>query len=73
MGKVCVTGAAGFVASWLVKRLLDSGYEVVGTVRDPGNSYIYIFLASRSIIYVYIACMQLHCKSICMYILYVFN
>ncbi|KAL2456315.1 Tetraketide alpha-pyrone reductase 1 [Forsythia ovata] len=36
-GKVCVTGAAGFLASWLIKRLLLSGYHVTGTVRDPGN------------------------------------
>ncbi|MBA0771548.1 hypothetical protein Gotri_007046 [Gossypium trilobum] len=36
-GKVCVTGAAGFLASWLVKRLLLSGYHVIGTVRDPAN------------------------------------
>ncbi|XP_078162992.1 dihydroflavonol 4-reductase-like1 isoform X1 [Carex rostrata] len=36
-GKVCVTGASGFVASWLIKRLLQSGYHVVGTVRDPRN------------------------------------
>ncbi|XP_022944747.1 tetraketide alpha-pyrone reductase 1 [Cucurbita moschata] len=36
-GKVCVTGASGFFASWLVKRLLLSGYHVIGTVRDPGN------------------------------------
>ncbi|CAN0920816.1 Tetraketide alpha-pyrone reductase 1 [Linum grandiflorum] len=36
-GKVCVTGASGFLASWLIKRLLLSGYHVVGTVRDPGN------------------------------------
>ncbi|XP_024032394.1 tetraketide alpha-pyrone reductase 1-like, partial [Morus notabilis] len=36
-GKVCVTGASGFLASWLVKRLLLSGYHVIGTVRDPGN------------------------------------
>ncbi|XP_057769101.1 tetraketide alpha-pyrone reductase 1 [Salvia miltiorrhiza] len=35
--KVCVTGAAGFVASWLVKRLLLSGYRVIGTVRDPDD------------------------------------
>ncbi|KAK2984450.1 LOW QUALITY PROTEIN: hypothetical protein RJ640_026937 [Escallonia rubra] len=34
---VCVTGASGFVASWLIKRLLLSGYHVTGTVRDPGN------------------------------------
>ncbi|KAH7544818.1 hypothetical protein FEM48_Zijuj01G0026600 [Ziziphus jujuba var. spinosa] len=37
LGKVCVTGASGFLASWLVKRLLLSGYHVIGTVRDPGN------------------------------------
>ncbi|KAF9587222.1 hypothetical protein IFM89_039552 [Coptis chinensis] len=36
-GKVCVTGASGYLASWLVKRLLLSGYHVKGTVRDPGN------------------------------------
>lgn len=36
-GKVCVTGASGYLASWLVKRLLLSGYHVIGTVRDPGN------------------------------------
>jgi nucleoside-diphosphate-sugar epimerase len=36
-GKVCVTGASGFVASWLIKRLLEAGYHVIGTVRDPSN------------------------------------
>ncbi|CAA0837027.1 Tetraketide alpha-pyrone reductase 1 [Striga hermonthica] len=35
--KVCVTGAAGFLASWLIKRLLLSGYYVIGTVRDPND------------------------------------
>jgi cinnamoyl-CoA reductase len=34
---VCVTGAAGFIASWLVKRLLERGYTVRGTVRKPGQ------------------------------------
>uniref|UniRef100_A0A8I6YHE6 NAD-dependent epimerase/dehydratase domain-containing protein n=1 Tax=Hordeum vulgare subsp. vulgare TaxID=112509 RepID=A0A8I6YHE6_HORVV len=35
---VCVTGAGGFVASWLVKRLLSTGdYTVHGTVRDLGD------------------------------------
>eukprot|EP00253_Pinus_taeda_P025129 PITA_25129 len=34
---VCVTGATGFIASWLVKRLLDKGYTVHATVRDPEN------------------------------------
>jgi cinnamoyl-CoA reductase len=32
---VCVTGAGGFIASWLVKRLLEKGYTVRGTVRNP--------------------------------------
>ena len=35
--KVCVTGASGFLASWLVKRLLLFAYHVIGTVRDPGT------------------------------------
>ena len=35
--KVCVTGAGGFVASWLVKVLLSKGYYVHGTVRQPGS------------------------------------
>ncbi|KAH9536566.1 hypothetical protein CY35_16G006000 [Sphagnum magellanicum] len=32
---VCVTGASGFIASWLVKLLLERGYTVRGTVRNP--------------------------------------
>ncbi|MQL99570.1 hypothetical protein Taro_032302 [Colocasia esculenta] len=36
-GMVCVTGASGYLASWLVKRLLLSGYHVRGTVREPEN------------------------------------
>ncbi|KAG6554162.1 hypothetical protein Mapa_004078 [Marchantia paleacea] len=32
---VVVTGANGFIASWLVKMLLERGYNVRGTVRDP--------------------------------------
>ncbi|KAL6603813.1 hypothetical protein ACP70R_044174 [Stipagrostis hirtigluma subsp. patula] len=36
---VCVTGAGGFIASWLVERLLAAGrYTVHGTVRDPGDA-----------------------------------
>lgn len=34
---VLVTGASGYVASWLVKTLLDQGITVHGTVRDPEN------------------------------------
>ncbi|KAL0429500.1 UNVERIFIED_CONTAM: Tetraketide alpha-pyrone reductase 1 [Sesamum radiatum] len=31
---VCVTGASGYVASWLVKLLLERGYTVKATVRN---------------------------------------
>ena len=34
---VCVTGAAGFIASWLVKLLLLRGYTVKATLRNPGQ------------------------------------
>ncbi|KAK8693356.1 hypothetical protein V6N13_070941 [Hibiscus sabdariffa] len=34
---VCVIGASGYVASWLIKLLLNHGYTVRATVRDPNN------------------------------------
>lgn len=34
---VCVTGATGYVAGWIVKRLLEEGLTVHATVRDPTN------------------------------------
>ena len=34
---VCVTGAGGFIGSWVVKELLLRGYRVRGTARDPGE------------------------------------
>ncbi|KAM7251241.1 hypothetical protein ACFE04_023124 [Oxalis oulophora] len=34
---VCVTGASGYIASWLVKFLLQRGYTVRATVRDPND------------------------------------
>nr|CAB3453799.1 unnamed protein product [Digitaria exilis] len=37
---VCVTGAGGYIASWLVKLLLARGYTVHGTVRDLGEKKI---------------------------------
>ncbi|KAI0076362.1 NAD(P)-binding protein [Panus rudis PR-1116 ss-1] len=36
-GKVLVTGANGFVASWVVKHLLEAGYSVRGTVRSQSK------------------------------------
>lgn len=33
--KVMVTGASGYIASWIIKYLLEEGYTVHGTVRDP--------------------------------------
>ncbi|KAJ4810731.1 hypothetical protein LUZ62_023297 [Rhynchospora pubera] len=35
--RVCVTGAGGFAASWLVKLLLSKGFIVHGTVRDSSD------------------------------------
>ncbi|XP_057789049.1 vestitone reductase-like [Salvia miltiorrhiza] len=32
-GRVCVTGGTGYLASWLIKRLLQHGYSVNATVR----------------------------------------
>ncbi|XP_016649097.1 PREDICTED: cinnamoyl-CoA reductase 1-like isoform X2 [Prunus mume] len=34
---VCVTGAGGFIASWIVKLLLERGYIVRGTLRNPDD------------------------------------
>ncbi|CAJ2638411.1 phenylacetaldehyde reductase-like [Trifolium pratense] len=34
---VCVTGASGYIASWIVRFLLHRGYTVKATVRDPND------------------------------------
>lgn len=34
---VLVTGASGYIASWIVKYLLEDGHQVHATVRDPSN------------------------------------
>lgn len=46
-GKVCVTGGTGFVASWLVLRLLEQGYSVNTTIRaSPGRKRDVSFLTN---------------------------
>lgn len=34
---VMVTGASGYLGSWIVKQALEAGYTVRGTVRDPDD------------------------------------
>ncbi|MEJ2165606.1 MAG: NmrA family NAD(P)-binding protein [Desulfobacterales bacterium] len=34
---VMITGATGYVAGWVVKKLLDEGLTVHAPVRDPHN------------------------------------
>ena len=36
-GKVLVTGATGFTAQWAIKKLLEEGYLVRGTVRSEAK------------------------------------
>jgi len=37
-GDLClVTGASGYLASWIARQLLDQGFRVRGTVRTPGD------------------------------------
>ncbi|KAJ7962190.1 Dihydroflavonol-4-reductase [Quillaja saponaria] len=46
-GKVCVTGGTGYIASWLIMRLLENGYAVNTTVRsNPENKKDVNFLTS---------------------------
>lgn len=35
---VCVTGATGYIAGWIVRYLLEAGHTVHATVRDPARS-----------------------------------
>jgi len=57
-GKVLVSGASGFIAVWVVKRLLEEGYSVRGTVRSKskgdflsklfGNKFEYVIVEDIS-------------------------
>jgi GDP-D-mannose dehydratase len=51
---VCVTGAGGYIASWLVKLLLARGYTVHGTVRDLGEWSGYLLSSFVASLYSYI-------------------
>jgi len=43
-GTVCVTGGTGYVASWLIMRLLQHGYSVRATVRsDPASKILFSY------------------------------
>ena len=37
MQTICVTGVSGFIASWIVKGLLDRSHRVRGTVRNAAK------------------------------------
>ncbi|OMO87092.1 NAD-dependent epimerase/dehydratase [Corchorus olitorius] len=46
-GSVCVTGGTGFIASWMIKLLLEQGYTVHTTMRpDPENKRDISFLTT---------------------------
>ena len=41
---VCVTGGSGYIASHIVKQLLEQGFRVRATVRDPGDAKVKFLL-----------------------------
>ena len=61
-GKVCVTGGTGFIASWLIMKLLQHGYSVNATIRSHPRMYLssvnpvllhWFFMASSSSAFFY--------------------
>ena len=45
---VLVTGGTGYVASWIIKKLLEDGMTVNATVRDPSNTKLNGHLTSMA-------------------------
>lgn len=43
-GPVCVTGATGYMASWLIMRLLQLGYTVRATIRPPQGKSMQLYV-----------------------------
>ncbi|MCS7099895.1 MAG: NAD-dependent epimerase/dehydratase family protein [Sulfolobales archaeon] len=46
--KVLVTGASGFLGSYVVRSLLERGYDVVGTYRTPGKDRVLLELGVKT-------------------------
>lgn len=47
----CVTGATGYIGSWLVKSLLSKGYTVHATARDLGMFGPYKLISTNAFSY----------------------
>jgi nucleoside-diphosphate-sugar epimerase len=45
--EICITGVSGFIGSHICVQLLQNGYKVRGTVRDPTDIDNYKFLLSN--------------------------
>lgn len=41
--RVCVTGATGYVAGHIVRRLLEAGFIVHGTSRNPNRYGLHLY------------------------------
>ncbi|KAJ0085265.1 hypothetical protein Patl1_09334 [Pistacia atlantica] len=66
--RVCVTGAGGFVGSWVVKLLLSKDYFVHGTVREPSYYLLYVLLSISEIAKIGL-CSNSICAKIILFIL----
>lgn len=50
-GLVCVTGGTGFVASWLIMRLLEHGYTVRTTIRSSPGEHTFSLLILKILVF----------------------